>query len=49
MANQFKINIDTANNWVKKWIGKEFLQRFDDKQIRNVDYVLTPKYYNELK
>lgn len=27
---------------------KRFLQRFDDKQIRNVDYVLTKKYYNEL-
>ena len=49
IANHFKINIDTANNWIKKWIEKEFLQRFDDKQIRNVDYVLTKKYYDELK
>lgn len=48
IANHFKINIDTANNWIKKWIEKDFLQRFDDKQIRNVDYVLTKKYYNEL-
>ena len=49
IANHFKINIDTANNWIKKWIKKEFLQRLDDKQIRNVDYVLTKKYYDELK
>ena len=49
IANHFKINIDTANNWIKKWIEKEFLQRLDDKQIRNVDYVLTKKYYDELK
>ena len=49
IANHFKINIDTANNWIKKLIEKEFLQRFDDNQIRNVDYVLTKKYYNELK
>lgn len=49
IANHFKINIDTANNWIKKWIEKEFLQRLDDKQIRNVDYVLTIKYYDELK
>lgn len=49
IANHFKINIDTANNWIKKWIEKEFLQRFNDKQIRNVDYVLTKKYYDELK
>ncbi len=49
IANHFKINIDTANNWIKKWIEKEFLQRLDDKQIRNVDYILTKKYYDELK
>lgn len=49
IANHFKINIDTANNWIKKWIEKEFLQRFDDKQIRNIDYILTKKYYDELK
>ena len=48
IANHFKINIDTANNWIKKWIEKDFLQRIDDKQIRNVDYVLTKKYYDEL-
>ena len=45
----FKINIDTANNWIKKWIEKEFLQRIDDKQIRNVDYVLTEKYLKNLE
>ncbi len=48
IANHFKINIDTANNWIKKWIEKDFLQRLDDKQIRNIDYVLTKKYYDEL-
>ena len=47
IANHFKINIDTANNWIKKWIEKEFLQRIDDKQIKNIDYVLTKKYYDE--
>ena len=49
IANHFKINIDTANNWIKKWIEKEFLQKLEDKQIRNVGYVLTKKYYDELK
>lgn len=49
IANHFQINLDTANNWVKKWIEKEFLTRFDDKQIRNVDYVLTNKYSEKLK
>jgi len=44
IANHFKINLDTANNWIKKWIEKEFLIRYDDKQIRSVDYVLTKKY-----
>lgn len=48
IANHFKINIDTANNWIKKWIEKDFLQRLNDKQIRNVDYILTKKYYDEL-
>ena len=48
IANHFKINIDTANNWIKKWIEKEFLQRLDDKQIRNVDYTLTLKYLKKL-
>ena len=48
-ASHFKINIDTANNWVKKWIEKEFLKRLDDKQIRNVDYILTEKYLKNLK
>ena len=37
IVNQFKINLDTANNWIKRWIKKNFLKRLDDKQIRNVD------------
>lgn len=49
IANHFKINIDTANNWVKKWIEKDFLKRSDDKQIRNVDYILTERYLKNLK
>lgn len=48
IANHFKINIDTANNWIKKWIEKDFLKRLDDKQIRNVDYILTEKYLKNL-
>ena len=49
ISNHFKINLDTANNWIKKWIEKGFLKRFDDKQIRNVDYILTEKYLEKLK
>lgn len=49
IANHFKINLDTANNWIKKWIEKDFLKRLDDKQIRNVDYILTDKYFENLK
>lgn len=49
IANHFKINLDTANNWIKKWIEKDFLKRIDDKQIRNVDYILTDKYIENLK
>lgn len=49
IANHFKVNLDTANNWIKKWIEKGFLIRYDDKQMRNVDYVLTAKYNNNLK
>ena len=49
IANHFKINVDTANNWIKKWIEKEFLMRYDSKQIRNIDYILIPKYYKKLK
>lgn len=49
IANHFKINLDTANNWIKRWIEKEFLKRLDDKQIRNVDYILTDKYIENLK
>lgn len=49
IANHFKINLDTANNWIKKWIEKDFLKRLDDKQIRNVDHILTDKYFENLK
>lgn len=49
IANHFKINLDTANNWIKKWVEKEFLIRFDNAQIRNVDYILTDKYSAKLK
>lgn len=49
IANHFKINLDTANNWIKKWIEKEFLISFDNKQIRNVDYILTDKYSENVK
>lgn len=49
IANHFKINLDTANNWIKKWIEEGFLVRFDNKQIRNVDYVLTEKYLKNLE
>ena len=49
IAEHFKINIDTANNWLKNWIKEDFLQKYDDKQLRNIDYVLTEKYRNELK
>ncbi len=49
IANHFKINLDTANNWIKKWIEKEFLTRYDTSQIRNVDYILTEKYLEKFK
>lgn len=49
IANHFKINLDTANNWNKRWIEKDFLKRLDYKQIRNVDYILTDKYIENLK
>ena len=48
IAEHFKINIDTANNWIKKWIENGLLTRKDNKQIRNVDYKLTEKYEIEL-
>lgn len=38
-----------ANYIINNWIKKEFLIRFDDKQIRNVDYILTDKYSEKLK
>jgi len=49
IAIHFKISVDTANNWIKKWIEKGFLERYDNEQIRNVDYVLSDKYYEKLK
>ena len=49
IALHFKISIDTANNWIKKWVEKGFLERYDNEQIRNVDYVLCEKYYEKLK
>lgn len=48
IASHFKINLDTANNWVKKWLDNGFLMRYDENQIRNVDYILTPKYSEKL-
>lgn len=49
IATHFKINLDTANNWIKKWIDKGFLERYNDIQKRNIDYILTEKYRNDLK
>lgn len=49
IANHFKINLDTANNWIKKWIERDFLKRLDNRQIRNVDYILADKYIENLK
>lgn len=48
ISNHFKINLDTANNWIKKWIEKEFLKRYDEKQLRNIDYILTEKFTKEI-
>lgn len=49
IVTHFKINLDTANNWIKKWIDKGFLERYNDIQKRNIDYILTEKYRNNLK
>lgn len=49
IVTHFKINLDTANNWIKKWIDKGFLKRYNDIQKRNIDYILTEKYRNNLK
>lgn len=46
IATHFEINLDTANNWIKKWIDKSFLERYNDIQKRNIDYILTEKYRN---
>lgn len=48
IAEHFKINLDTANNWIKKWVEKEFLTRCDEKQKRNIDYKLTKRYFEEI-
>ncbi len=48
IASHFKISLDTANNWLKKWMQKEFLTRYDMNQKRNVDYILTEKYIKYL-
>ena len=48
IATHFKINLDTANNWIKKWMVKEFVERYDKEQKRNIDYILTNKYTKEL-
>jgi len=44
IAQHFNVNLDTANNWIKKWLDKGFLIRFNNKQVRNVDYILSDKY-----
>ena len=49
IASHFKINLDTANNWIKEWLENGFLVRENDKQIRNVDYILTKKYQEKIK
>lgn len=49
IVTHLKINLDTANNWIKKWIDKVFLERYNDIQKRNIDYILTEKYRNDLK
>ena len=49
IASHFKINLDTANNWIKEWVNRGFLVRENDKQIRNVDYILTDKYQQKFK
>lgn len=48
IANHFKINLDTANNWIKRWMENGFLTRYDNKQIRNVDYILSQKYFKKI-
>ena len=49
IASHFKISLNTANNWIKEWLEKGFLVRENDKQIRNVDYILTKKYQEKIK
>ena len=49
IANHFKINLDTANNWIKRWVENGFLTRYNNTQIRNIDYILTDKYISKLK
>ena len=49
IASHFKISLNTANNWIKEWLENGFLARKNDKQIRNVDYILTKKYQEKIK
>lgn len=49
IASHFKISLNTANNWIKEWLENEFLVRYNDKQIRNIDYILTKKYQEKIK
>lgn len=49
IASHFKISLNTANNWIKEWLENGFLVRENDKQIRNVDYILTKKYQEKIK
>lgn len=44
IREHFKINLDTANNWIKKWIKSDLLERVDYTQKRNKEYTLTEKY-----
>lgn len=49
IASHFKISLNTANNWIKEWLENGFLVKENDKQIRNVDYILTKKYQEKIK
>ncbi len=48
IANHFKVNLDTANNWIKKWLENDFLCRYDNEQKRNIEYILTARYHDFL-
>lgn len=49
IANHFRISLNTANSWIKEWLPKDFLTRFDEKQLRNIDYILSKKYQGKIK